>query len=99
MSTDYDRKYRQTIEAHRRYGSTGYPTPTPAGGKKAHLDSSTKQDVLNQAQDLFEQTCHNICLQKFPQAGPKQDYCMKICHHKHPNSDMNDDMDMDDDTN
>ncbi|KAI0015700.1 hypothetical protein F4780DRAFT_783908 [Xylariomycetidae sp. FL0641] len=44
-------------------------------------------DLLDSIENTYTETCHKTCLKIFPDAGPKQDYCMTICHHKHSDSD------------
>ncbi|KAI1375482.1 hypothetical protein F4677DRAFT_422991 [Hypoxylon crocopeplum] len=67
--------------------STAQPVPLPSNSvSNSQVDPSK---VLDQIEHLFEQTCHNTCLQLFPEESPDQDYCMDICHHRHPDSSHN----------
>ncbi|KAH9903768.1 hypothetical protein F4778DRAFT_781151 [Xylariomycetidae sp. FL2044] len=93
------------LPAHGKFGGGNIKADTKGNGtitaddnKMGHDLGVDPKEVLAQIQDLFEQTCHKVCLMKFPEAGPKQDFCMRICHHNHPDSDHDgipDDMDDD----
>ncbi|ORY71100.1 uncharacterized protein BCR38DRAFT_470133 [Pseudomassariella vexata] len=53
------------------------PPPRPAdAGKRFEPDPDVRQTI----QDLFEQSCYTICLEKLPNTRPEQDYGTKFCH-------------------
>ncbi|KAI0006320.1 hypothetical protein F4779DRAFT_597105, partial [Xylariaceae sp. FL0662B] len=76
-----------------------FPAPLPTSSIKADLGEGLglnidPAEVLNNVEKLFEQTCHDICLKTFPEEGPKQDYCMKICHRHSGSGDSDQDSGM-----
>ncbi|KAI4870160.1 hypothetical protein F4820DRAFT_286483 [Hypoxylon rubiginosum] len=76
--------------------STARPTIPPNINARADLasESNPKMDpsnILGEILDLFEETCHNTCMQIYPQEGPKQENCMTICRElSHPLYSLND---------
>lgn len=62
--------------------ASGLPANSDSGKKgglvKVH-SAESKTEMLDYIHSLFEKTCHNLCLKKFPQDGPRQEACMKIC--------------------
>ena len=56
--------------------ASGLPAHLKVDKLKAHESS---KDILEYIESLFEKTCHNLCLKRFPEAGAAQDKCMSIC--------------------
>ena len=52
--------------------------PAHVNWNKLNTHESTK-DIMDYIENIFEKTCHNLCLKRFPEAGPAQDKCMSIC--------------------
>ncbi|KAI1806341.1 hypothetical protein F4811DRAFT_511804 [Daldinia bambusicola] len=72
--------------------SRALPTPFPDGNSNADfalgpISRLNPSEVINQLQQLIENTCHNACMQLFPNEGPSHESCMNICHHKQSNPD------------
>ncbi|KAI1638718.1 hypothetical protein F4809DRAFT_598694 [Biscogniauxia mediterranea] len=62
------------------------PIKQPRGGITVDLSTDLDidpHDIISSAQELFEQKCHNLCMEIFPDEGPEHDTCMGICHNKH----------------
>lgn len=62
---------------------TAQPTTTPINVRADVAAESIPQmdpsAILGEMLDLFEKTCHNTCMQIFPDEGPRQENCMTIC--------------------
>ncbi|KAI0845479.1 hypothetical protein F5Y00DRAFT_246318 [Daldinia vernicosa] len=72
--------------------SRAWPTPFPDGNLNTDFapGSNLKRnpsEVISQLQQLIEKTCHNACLELFPDEGANHEACMSICHHKQSDSD------------
>ena len=73
----------RAIIAYVAFAAVASGLPARPNGGKFKTHQSTK-DILEYIQGIFEKTCHNLCLQKFPEAGTEQDLCMSICRASPP---------------
>ncbi len=62
--------------------ASGLPAHEKGNQKRGLTDvhqSTSSSDILEYIQNIFEKTCHNLCLKRFPKDGREQDLCMSIC--------------------
>ncbi|KAI1473427.1 hypothetical protein F4774DRAFT_404536 [Daldinia eschscholtzii] len=71
--------------------SRALPTPFPGENPNADFAPAPNSrmnpsEAVSQLQQLIEKTCHNACMELFPDEGPNHERCMNICHHKQSHS-------------